>query len=116
MPPGGSERRPRRVRRRPGYEALAARRRGWAAYDARLRLVTRAETDGSVGRPPLAGPIAATVTAWVALCRRVGAVEPEPRLRWTAETLLERWTEPRRRYHNRTHLERVLGTLSQLAA
>jgi predicted metal-dependent HD superfamily phosphohydrolase len=78
--------------------------------------VTRAETDGSVGQPPLAGHVAATATAWVALCHRVGAVAPEPRLRSTAEALLERWTEPHRRYHNRTHLERVLGTLRQLAA
>jgi predicted metal-dependent HD superfamily phosphohydrolase len=78
--------------------------------------MTRAGTDGNVGQPSIAGPVAATVSGWVALCRRVGAVAPEPRLRSAAEALLERWTEPHRRYHNRIHLDRVLGTLRPLAA
>jgi predicted metal-dependent HD superfamily phosphohydrolase len=78
--------------------------------------VTRPGTDGNVGRPPTARPVAATVSGWVALCRRVGAVVPEPRLRSAAEGLLERWSEPHRRYHNRSHLDRVLATLRQLAA
>jgi predicted metal-dependent HD superfamily phosphohydrolase len=73
-------------------------------------------TDSNVGHPPIADPVAATVSGWVALCRRVGAIAPEARLRSAAEALLERWTEPHRRYHNRTHLDRVLGTLRQLAA
>jgi predicted metal-dependent HD superfamily phosphohydrolase len=78
--------------------------------------VTRAGTDGNVGPPPFAGPVAATVSGWVALCRSIGAVAPEVRLRSEAEALLERWTEAHRRYHNRTHLDHVLGTLQQLAA
>jgi predicted metal-dependent HD superfamily phosphohydrolase len=43
-------------------------------------------------------------------------VAPEPDLRSAADALLERWTEPQRRYHDKRHLERVLGTLRQLAA
>jgi predicted metal-dependent HD superfamily phosphohydrolase len=46
----------------------------------------------------------------------VEAAAPEPPLREAAEALLERWTEPHRRYHNTTHLERVLSTVGQLAA
>jgi len=33
-----------------------------------------------------------------------------------ADALLERWTEPQRCYHDKRHLERVLGTLRQLTA
>lgn len=78
--------------------------------------MTRAATSGPVGEPHAAGPVAATVPAWVALCRRTGAGAAEPALRSAAEALLERWTEPHRRYHDMMHLERVLGTLRQLLA
>jgi predicted metal-dependent HD superfamily phosphohydrolase len=77
--------------------------------------VTRAGR-GGVGQPHSTAPVAATVSAWVALCHRVGAVAPEPDLRSAADALLARWTEPHRRYHDRGHLERVLDTLRQLAA
>jgi predicted metal-dependent HD superfamily phosphohydrolase len=43
-------------------------------------------------------------------------VAPESALRAAADALLARWTEPHRRYHDKRHLERVLGTLRQLAA
>ncbi|HEV8529741.1 MAG TPA: hypothetical protein VGS60_19765 [Actinomycetes bacterium] len=78
--------------------------------------MTRVGTGGNVGASRTAGPFAATVSAWVGLCYRVGAVAPEPDLRSAADALLERWTEPQRRYHDKRHLERVLGTLRQLAA
>jgi predicted metal-dependent HD superfamily phosphohydrolase len=77
--------------------------------------VTRAGR-GDVGQPHTTAPVAATVSAWVALCHRVGAVAPESDLRSAADALLARWTEPHRRYHDKRHLERVLATLRQLAA
>lgn len=78
--------------------------------------MTRAGRGGDVGQPRTADPVAATVWAWVALCHRVGAVAPESELRSAADALLARWTEPHRRYHDKRHLERVLGTLRQLSA
>ena len=78
--------------------------------------MTRGGTGGNVGESHTAGPFAATVSAWVGLCHRVEAVAPEPALRLAADALLERWTEPQRCYHDKRHLERVLGTLRQLTA
>lgn len=78
--------------------------------------MTKAGTDGDISQPATPGRVAATVSAWVAVCRRAGADAPESVLRSTADALLERWTEPHRRYHDRTHLEQVLDTVGELTA
>ena len=71
---------------------------------------------GSVGQPGDEGATGATVAAWVVLCRRVGVDGSEAALRSTADDLLARWTEPHRRYHDKTHLDRILGAIRSLAA
>jgi predicted metal-dependent HD superfamily phosphohydrolase len=57
----------------------------------------------------------ASVAGWAELCRRLGARATSDALEAAGADLLRRWTEPHRRYHDRTHLEFVLDSLDTLA-
>ncbi len=63
------------------------------------------------GREPYPKDSAA---AWVALCRRLGATATSDAAEAAGVELLERWSEPHRRYHSRSHLASVLGALDAL--
>jgi predicted metal-dependent HD superfamily phosphohydrolase len=55
------------------------------------------------------------VPAWVRACIGAGATAPAVEIERVGETLLARWSEPGRHYHNARHLADVLAHVDELA-
>src|SRR5665648_807609 len=50
------------------------------------------------------------IPAWVRTCVGAGATAPHREIEQVGESLLARWSEPSRHYHNARHLADVLAT------
>ena len=55
------------------------------------------------------------ISAWTRACLGAGATAPVQQIEETGESLLERWSEPSRHFHNVRHLTDVLARVDELA-
>src|SRR5665647_3574214 len=55
------------------------------------------------------------IPAWVRTCVGAGATAPHREIEQVGESLLARWSEPSRHYHNARHLADVLAHVDELA-
>ena len=55
------------------------------------------------------------IPAWVRSCVGAGATAPHREIEQVGESLLARWSEPGRHYHNARHLADVLAHVDELA-
>ena len=55
------------------------------------------------------------ISAWIRACVGAGATAPLPEIERVGQTLLERWAEPGRIFHNVRHLTDVLARVDELA-